>query len=254
LNRCYEDARISDSIITYNGQAGIHAVGCHDVVVNANQLEENEDAVQYFDGFNLTMNGNNVDDHRRHGVVIENTYGSVVAGNMIEECQGAAIVLDRDCYGITLSANVIADDFGGGVDLRDAWGSTVSANTFTICPVRAIRVGPDSGRIAITGNNFSDSYIGGNTRRVGKPNEATGILLEGTIDVAICGNIFTGLTGPAVRADEQCRRLAITDNVMNDLNRSGAEKHPGLDLRGASATVSENNIREENARPAPAKK
>ena len=57
-----------------------------------------------------------LDDHLRHGVVIENTYGSVVAGNMIEECRGTAIVLDRDCYGITLSANVIAHN-GGGIDL-----------------------------------------------------------------------------------------------------------------------------------------
>ena len=57
------------------------------------------------------MTGNNLDDHLGDGVVIENTYGSVVAGNMIEECKGTAIVLDRDCYGIALSANVIAHLF-----------------------------------------------------------------------------------------------------------------------------------------------
>ena len=45
------------------------------------------------------MKGNNQDDHLENGVVIENTYGSVVSGNMIEECQGTAIVLDRDCCG-----------------------------------------------------------------------------------------------------------------------------------------------------------
>jgi len=28
----------------------------------------------------------------------------VISGNMIEECAGAAMVLDRDCYGITISA------------------------------------------------------------------------------------------------------------------------------------------------------
>ena len=55
--------------------------------------------------------------HLGHGVIIENTYGSVVSGNMIEECQGTAIVLDRDCYGIVLSANVIAHN-GAGIDLR----------------------------------------------------------------------------------------------------------------------------------------
>ena len=60
------------------------------------------------------MTGNNLDDHLRHGVVIENTYGSVVSGNMIEECKGIAIILDRDCYGITLSSNVIAHEVQGG--------------------------------------------------------------------------------------------------------------------------------------------
>ena len=56
------------------------------------------------------MSGNNLDNHLGRGVVIENTYGSVVASNMIEECQAEAIVLDRDCYGITLSANVIGPE------------------------------------------------------------------------------------------------------------------------------------------------
>jgi hypothetical protein len=79
--------------------------------------------------FNLCMNGNNIDDHLRHGIVIENTYGSVCSGNMIEECNGTAIILDRDCYGITLSANVIAHHLEGGIDLRDATGCARSART-----------------------------------------------------------------------------------------------------------------------------
>ena len=56
----------------------------HDIVVNANQFEENNDGLRCVDSFNLTCNGNNFDDHLRHGVVIENTYGSVVSGNMIQ--------------------------------------------------------------------------------------------------------------------------------------------------------------------------
>src|SRR5690606_21174438 len=108
-----------DCILTYNADAGLNILRGHDIVVNGNQFEENRDALRCTDSFNLCMNGNNLDDHLRHGVVIENTYGSVVAGNMIEECQGTAVVMDRDCYGNTVSANVIAHEFGGGVDLRD---------------------------------------------------------------------------------------------------------------------------------------
>ncbi len=108
LDQCYEDPRISDSILTYNSASGLLVEGSHDIVVNANQFEENLDAVRVTDSFNLCMNANNIDDHLRHGVVVENTYGSVLSGNMIEECAGAAIILDRDVYGVTISANVLA--------------------------------------------------------------------------------------------------------------------------------------------------
>jgi hypothetical protein len=248
---CYEDPRIADSIITYSGKSGLEIQACHDIVVNANQLEENEDALRCIDSFNLCMNGNNLDDHRRHGVVIENTYGSVLSGNMIEECADTAVILDRDCYGITISANVLADNFGGGVDLRDAWGCAVSANTFTIDAVRALVVGPNSGRITITGNNFSDSYIGEDSKRTGTPNLATGIVLEGTSDVVISGNLFSGLAERAVRADDKCRRIVFSANLVTGVNQSTDEKFPAVDLGSAQQSVSTANIVEEKVDPKP---
>ncbi|MEX0936475.1 MAG: right-handed parallel beta-helix repeat-containing protein [Pirellulales bacterium] len=222
LDGCYEDPRIVQSLLTYNGQTGLELAGCHDIVVSANQFEENRDALRCADGFNLCMTGNNLDDHLRHGVIIENTYGSVVSGNMIEECQGTAILLDRDCYGITLSANVIAHNFGGGVDLRDAHGCAVSANTFTIVPQRAVVVGPESGRITITGNNFSDSQIGDSERRAEDDQSASGIVLDGTSDVAISGNLFAGLDGPGIGETEAgSRRVLVTGNVLTQLEEAG---------------------------------
>lgn len=215
---CYEDPRICDSLITYNKQTGLELIGCHDIVVSSNQFEENGDALRCFDGFNLTMTGNAIDDHLGCGVVIENTYGSVVAGNMIEECQGDAVVLDRDCYGITISANVIAHN-GGGVALKDAHGCAVSANTFTLMKSHALSIGPDSGRIAVTGNSFCDSFIGeGSEKRRVDDQQAGGIQLAGSRDVGISGNVLSGLEPKAlsIEANSAVERILFSGNVVVD--------------------------------------
>ncbi|UCG46099.1 MAG: right-handed parallel beta-helix repeat-containing protein [Phycisphaerales bacterium] len=219
LHYCYEDPRICDSLITYNKKTGLNLIGCHDIVVASNQFEENQDALRCIDGFNLCMTGNNLDDHLGDGVVIANTYGSVVAGNMIEECRGTAIVLDKDCYGIALSANVIAHEQAGGVDLRDAHGCSVSANVFTIVKANALRIGPQSGRITVTGNTFCDSYIGaGMVRRGTDDRAAAGVVLDGTSDVTVVGNLFSGLRPYALAAEGRpSARVVFAGNVLTDI-------------------------------------
>jgi len=144
---------------------------------------------------------------------------SGVSGNMIEECKGTAIILDRDCYGITLAANVIAHNSGGGIDLRDAHGCAVSANTFTIVPQRALVVGPSSGRITVSGNNFSDSFIGGKESRAANDQAASGMILSGTSDVPMAGNLFAGLDGKAITLEgEGSRRILFADNVLTQVD------------------------------------
>lgn len=212
LDHCYEDPRVADCLITYNKSAGLNVIGCHDIVVSANHFEENRDAVVCADGFNLCMTGNNLDDHTARGVVIENTYGSVISGNMIEECAAAAVTLDRDCYGITISANVIAHN-GAGVDLIDAHGCAVSANTFTIMRGDALRIHAGSGRITVTGNNFSDSYVGdGRVKRAPNDRAAGGMALESPTELAIVGNLFSGLSAPAIQFRGDAPRDVITEH------------------------------------------
>ena len=232
LDHCYEDPRVSDCLITYNKGAGLNLLGCHDIVVAANQFEENQDAVRCIDGFNLCMTGNCVDDHLRDGVVIENTYGSVVSGNMIEECAGTAIILDRDCYGNTISANVIAHN-GGGIDLRDAHGCTVSANTLTIIKSDAVRIGPQSGRITVTGNNFSNSFIGqGKVKRGTNDLAAAGLTLEATRNVVVSGNVFSSVRPKAVELKGQpSRGVVFSSNLLVDVE-SDHEKLTDSYLRG----------------------
>jgi parallel beta-helix repeat protein len=235
---CYENPRVSESNLTYNAENGLFIERGHDIVVNGNEFEENQDGLRAVDSFNLTMNGNNLDDHLGNGVVVENTYGSVLSGNMIEESQGIAMIFDRDCYGITVSANIIAHNFGGGIDLRDAWGFTVSANTFTIVEAQSLTVGPNSGRISITGNNFSNSHIGGETRRV--EGEATGILLDHTEGITITGNMFAGMHREAIKQVGAIDHLVIADNVMMDGSRENPGEYSPVDLEG-EADVMENN-------------
>ena len=246
---CYEDPRIADCIFTYNKLCGIQVVSCHDIVINANHFEENQDALACLDSFNLCMNGNNIDDHLRHGVVIENTYGSVLSGNMIEECNGTAIILDRDCYGITLSANVIAHHLEGGIDLRDAHGCAISANTFTIAHKFSVRVSENSGRNTISANNFCNTHIGGgqDKRPAEAPtpmgtDEGTGILLAGTRDVVISGNSFSGLSGAAVWTEGTCERLLVTGNILSDCGRKLPPRSPWLNLAGAKVSIEKDNL------------
>ena len=248
LKDCYEDPRLVGNIITYNAAAGVLIEGCHDIVVSANQFEENQDALRCLDSFNLCMTGNNLDDHLRHGVVIENTYGSIVSGNMIEECNGTAVILDRDCYGITVSANTIAHHLEGGVHLRDAWGCAITGNTFPLVHLDSIRVGPNSGRLTISGNNFSNSYIGGKDKRLPTGKSAmqrdagTGIMLDGTSDVAVTGNTFGGLTTPAVTAKNGCQRILITNNVITDVNRGAPAGAKAIERGDAKDSVIKDNI------------
>lgn len=246
---CTEDARLCNSILTYNRLAGLAIQGGHDIVVNANQFEENQDAVRCIDSFNLCMNGNNIDDHLGNGVVIENTYGSVVSGNMIEECNGTAIILDRDCYGITLSANVIAHNMGGGIDVRDGWGCAVSANTFTLDDGFGVKVGPQAGRIPITGNAFCDSYLGETARRQKEGNFGGGILLDGTSDIVISGNTFTGLSRNAVGTAGSCRRIVFQANLVYGANPLAEGGRAQVNLEAAAEVITEGNLIETGTPP-----
>jgi len=215
---CVEDMRLNDSLLTYNKGAGLRAQGNHDTLVSACQFEENLDGVVFIDGFNLTLSGNNIDDHLRHGVVIENSMGSVVSAKMIEQCNGSGLVLARDTYGTTVTGNLFAQNFCGGVDLRDAHGIPITGNTFVRCKQFGVRVSSDSGRSVINGNIFCDTFAGQGPRQSGPRknnpdvNEAAGILLESSRDVTITGNSMSGLVTKPLTKTGECERILDQHN------------------------------------------
>lgn len=249
---CTEDPRVADCILTYNKKSGIEIHGGHDIIVNANHFEENQDALRCYDAFNLCMNGNNIDDHLGNGVIIENTYGSVLSGNMIEECNGTAIIIDRDCYGITLSANVIAHHLQGGIDLRDACGCTLSANTFVLAHQFSVRVGKDSERNTLTGNTFSNTYIGaGKDKRPAQAkvpmggDAGTGVLVEGGVNgLLLNGNTFSGLSTAAVWSTGVVKNVLVTGNLLLDCGRKLGKKSAWLAFEPKSVVMLKDNLDE----------
>lgn len=249
---CAEDPRVADCIITYNKKSGVEIHGGHDIVVNANHFEENQDALRCIDCFNLCMNGNNVDDHLGNGVIIENTYGSVLSGNMIEECNGTAVILDRDCYGITLSANVIAHHLQGGIDLRDACGCTLSGNTFVLAHEFSVKVGKDSERNTICGNTFCNSYIGAGKGK--RPAEAktpmgvdmgTGVLVEGGVHgLGINGNTFSGLKTQAVWSTGDVKSVLVSSNLCIGCGRGATGKGTAFAIESKEGVLLKDNLEE----------
>lgn len=247
--RCEENARIVSCNITYNAGAGLSVTDGHDILVSANQFEENQDAVRCVDSFNLNLTGNIIDDHLRHAVVIENTHSSVVSGNMIEQCKGVAVILDRDCLGFSISGNTLASDVDGGIDLRDAWGCSITGNNFTRVYHYSVRVGPNSGRIAISGNTFNNTYVGEGKIRFpvthddpDKIDDGSGVVITGASDVIVSNNLFSGITTPAVLASGGAQRLLVTDNLVTGLNNRGGPSIQAFQLADARDSILKDNL------------
>ena len=155
---CYEDARVSDCLITYNLGDGLHVEGNHDTIISSNQFEENATAVRCVDGYNATVFGNNIDDHTADGIVLENFYGSVLSGNMVEQSRGTGIRLERGCYGAAVSANVVIGN-GGGIDVRACHSCVIGGNALASNPSFGLRVSDDSANVTAAGNNFSGPFV-----------------------------------------------------------------------------------------------
>lgn len=241
LDRCREDPRICDSLINYNKGTGLNLLGCHDIVVSANQLEENMDAVHCIDGYNLTMTGNDVDDHLGNGVVVANTYGSLISANMIEECNGHAVVFQGECYGDTVSANTLADCLGEGVRLEGVRGITISANAIVLEAEPGVHALNGASQLTITGNTFNRYPFDPAKRHKVAPSQ--GILLESAKDVTIDGNTFVLNFKESIKTmGEGNERINITGNTILNPSQAGVGAHAAIALANFSNSIVAHNI------------
>jgi nitrous oxidase accessory protein NosD len=174
----------------------------------------------------------------------------VISGNMIEECNGTAVILDRDCYGIAVSANVVAHHLGGGVDLKDANGCTISANSFVLCHGFGLQASAESTRNSISGNAFANTYIGGG--KLKRPilehenkmqiDAGAGVVLDGSTDTAITGNTFTGLDYEAVKATNGAKRLLVTSNILAECGRRLEPSKPWIFIEDYAGSMIKENL------------
>jgi hypothetical protein len=76
----------------------------------------------------------------------------------------------------------------------------------------------------VTGNNFSNSFIGDDLeKRVKTDREATGIVLSGTSDISITGNLFSGLSSKALTIEGPTpERVLFTGNVLTEVESDHA--------------------------------
>lgn len=251
MDHCNEDPRVADCLITYNGGAGINLLACHDMVVSANQIEDNQDGVRCIGGFNLTMTGNNFDDQKGHGLVIEDTYGSVVSGNMIEESIGHAVVLSGACYGISLSANTFTHCQGEGVRLEGVKDITLSANGFVLMRQYALHALDGASQLTITGNTFSrfpyDPSKPLNVAKAHKTEPGQGILLENVHDITLNGNTFSEPSGEAILiTGQKNQRINITGNTIVNPSHDHPGEKAAVDIANLTGSIITNNTLTDN--------
>ncbi|MFV2070916.1 MAG: right-handed parallel beta-helix repeat-containing protein [Pirellulales bacterium] len=238
---CLEDARVSDCILTYNKGSGFYILGNHDIVVSANQFEENVDGLRCLEAFNLTMNGNILDDHLGNAIVLEKMMGSVLSGNMIEQSEGWGLVVDRDSYGLTFSGNIFTNNKAGGIDLRSAYGCTLSANTFARSYRNAVFAGKHTEGNTIAANTFTSGRAGNGQvfGNKGEPEHVSGIVLDpaaGALNVT--GNTFRGVRPAAVTIESGGNAAPATPDLLFTGNLL-VDTPPGTDAF-ENATVANN--------------
>lgn len=216
MDHCLEDARVTDALLTYNKGTGVYILGNHDSIISGTQFEENLDALQFVDGFNLTFAGNIVDDHLRDGVVVENSMGNTISANMIEQCEGIGVVLKRDTYATTVGANIFTANRKGGVVMSDVHGSSITGNTFTIMAKNAVSVDTKCRALTISGNTFANRSVGeGESKGRPEDNVASGIVLESASALNISGNTFSNLSTKALTTvGKPGRQIVFSGNLM----------------------------------------
>jgi parallel beta-helix repeat protein len=232
LDYCYENPRVYDNNIAYNKVNGVLLDGCHDIVVSANQMEENGIGIYGKGLFNATVTGNNIDDHIQNCIYFVNTLGSIITANMLENCKGKSVILDKECNGIVVTGNTFR--MPGVLSVFKTKGVVITGNAFDASESTALEV-EESELITVSGNIFSGSGEG--------VNSIYGMVMSNVNDVSISGNtIVKPLEGGIYINGDNNGYITITGNTIKNPSFINQGLHSGIMIHNTTHSIISNNI------------
>ena len=232
LDYCYENPRVYDNNIAYNKEMGVLLDGCHDIVISANQMEENGVGIYGKGLYNATVTGNNIDDHIKNCIYFINTLGSIITANMLENCLGKSVILDEKCNGIVVTGNTFR--MPGVLSVFKTKGVVITGNAFDASESTALEV-EESELITVSGNIFSGSGEG--------VNRIYGMVMKDVIDVAISGNtIVKPLEGGIYILGDTSAYINITGNTIKNPSYENPGMYSGILIHNTSHSIISNNI------------
>lgn len=233
LDYCYENPRVYDNNLAYNKEKGVLIDGCHDIVVSANEFEENGTGVFAKDNFNATITGNNIDDHIMYCIQFDNAYGSIITGNMLEESREECIVLNKS-DGIVVTGNTLRNAGKKLLHIINTNGVTVTGNAFDGSHGSAVYVENNSKTISISGNVFTSPPAW---------DRIYGIVMKDIHDVSITGNtIVKPLENGIHILGTENRYINISGNTIKNPSHKNPEKYSGILIHNTMHSIISNNI------------
>jgi parallel beta-helix repeat protein len=233
LDYCYENPRVCNNNIAYNKENGVLINGCHDIVVSANQFEENGIGVYAKNIFNATITGNDIDDHIKYSIQFENAYGSIITGNMLEESAEECIVLNKS-DGIVVTGNTLRNAGKKLLHIVNTNGVTVSGNVFDGSYGNAIDIENNSKTISISGNILSSHPAW---------DRIYGILMKDVYDVSITGNtIIKPLEGGIYILGSENKYINISGNTIKNPSYKNPKEFSGILIHNTFHSIISNNI------------
>ncbi len=232
LDYCVENPRVYDNNIAYNKEMGVLLDGCHDIVVSANQMEENGIGIYGKGLYNATVTGNNIDDHIKNCIYFINTLGSIITANMLENCKGESVILDEKCDGIVVTGNTFR--MPGVLSVIKARGVVITGNAFDCSGSSALEV-KESILITVSGNIFSGSGEG--------VDRVYGMVMSNVNNVSISGNtIVKPLEGGIYILGDKNGYINITGNTIKSPSYKNPGLYSGILIHNTSHSIISNNI------------